>query len=212
MALSPYILFQRQDYLDLWIVDPFAFLAAALQPPDWPMPDPATRDGLRLFYSHIDGDGFSDMSTVRQGRYSAEIVRDEILAKYPLPVTASVIESEVAGMLKEQTPEETAPLEGVARSIFALPNVQVASHTFTHPFYWMKEAPEPEELAADNIAGWNLPLADPSHYQKIDFRREIVGSVNYIRSRLTNKPVDLLLWSGDACRRRRRSPFARKPG
>jgi hypothetical protein len=191
-ALEPYLLFEREDQVNLWLLDPFRFLAAALNPPDWPVPDSTTRDGLRLFYSHIDGDGFSDKSEVVAGRRSPEVIRDEILAKYPVPVTVSVIESEIDGQLRGQEPGDKAELQEIAKSIFSLPNVQVASHTYTHPFYWTDNSPD-----AGSYHSRNLNLANPTAYQRIDYRREIKGSIDYISQNLTTKPVEVLLWSGD---------------
>ena len=48
------------------------------------------------------------------------------LKKYPLPVTVSVIEAEIRARAEDQKPEEEAGLVEIARSMFALPNVQAA--------------------------------------------------------------------------------------
>lgn len=194
MALDPYLLFRRADFREFWHVDPLAFLQLALGDYGAPAPDTTTRDGLRMFLNHIDGDGFSNFSQVEAGKRSAEIIRDRILKKYPLPVTASVIEGEVRAMIKTQKPEEAAGLEAIARDIFALPQVEIGSHTFSHPFFWI-EGDRTEAFYDEQ----NLDLREP--HAKLDLNREIEGSVNYINERLAppGKPVKVILWSGN-CR------------
>ncbi|MFO1353952.1 MAG: hypothetical protein U1E88_05745 [Acinetobacter sp.] len=51
-----------------------------------------------------------------------------------IPTQAFVIEGEIApdGLYPKQSPQ----LEPIAREIFALPWVEIASHTYSHPFNW----------------------------------------------------------------------------
>ncbi|HIG27598.1 MAG TPA: hypothetical protein EYQ50_07265 [Verrucomicrobiales bacterium] len=60
--LDPYLIFLRPDALEFWCLDPFKYLRQALDIHDFPIPDTTTRDGVRLFASHVDGDGFSSIS------------------------------------------------------------------------------------------------------------------------------------------------------
>src|SRR5439155_995443 len=100
---------------------------------DWPRPDVTTLNGRRLFYSHIDGDGMRNVSEVRPQALSGEIIHDEILSKVPLPISVSVVVAEVDPELLG-----SARTQGLARAMFALPNVEAASHSFTHPLDWEK--------------------------------------------------------------------------
>jgi hypothetical protein len=86
-------------------------------------------------------------------------------------------------------PKLSAEMEGLARRMFALPHVEVASHTYSHPFTWS----DVEKGAFGK--GYALDL--PGY--RFDAEREIQGSVRYIQSRLApaGKPVVLLQWSGD---------------
>jgi hypothetical protein len=196
VALDPFLTFQRPDFFELWLLDPFRFFGAALQTDQGPVPDSTTRDGLRLFYSHIDGDGFGNLSIVETGKRSAEIIRDRIIKVFPVPITCSVIEAEIRGRVMGQKPEDEKQLTEIARSIFALPNVQAGSHSYTHPFYWMSD-----DRTALAHEGQNLVLAEDFRKENLDFRREIVGSVNYIEENLlpTGKKISVFLWSGN-CR------------
>lgn len=196
MALAPFLRFERPDNASLWGIDPFAFLEKALRPQSFPAPDATTRDGLRLFFSHVDSDGFSNRSAVDAGKLTSEVIRDEIYKKYPVPVTSSVIEAEVRGFLKRQGPGDAKMLEDIARSIFALPNVRIASHTYSHPFFWI-----PDDKTATLYEVQSLELGDQYNMGKIDPVREIKNSIEYIRASLAppGKPVDMILWSGN-CR------------
>ncbi len=194
VALDPFLFFRRADTREFWRIDPFAFLERALGDYGAPAPDTTTRDGRRMLMSHIDGDGFSNFSGVEPGQRSAEIVRDRILKKYPLPVTVSIIEAELRGLIRTQRAEDSAVLETIARSIFALPQIELASHSFSHPFFWIEG--DREEVYYDQQI---LDLKSP--YVKLDLEREIAGSVRYINETLAppDRKVRVFLWTGN-CR------------
>ncbi len=197
-VLEPYLYF-RTSVEDLRsLVDPFQFLATMLPTESFPVPDTTTRDGVRMFLTHIDGDGFSTLSRRLVNVTCAEIIRDDFVKKYPFPVTVSIIESEIKALLKDQQPNDRKRFEEIARSLFALPNVQVASHAWSHPFVWMPD----KDVEGSRLypTKW-LEFADPSIYPVFDLRREIEGSVKYINEMLTTKkkPTELFLWSGN-CR------------
>ena len=117
-----------------WILNPFAFLQAALGLEQAPIPDTTTVAGRRLYFSHIDGDGWntSGRSADRRETAAAVVLR-ELLAPYrDLPVSVGLIAGDV-------DPALGGIAEGArtARAIFALRHVEVASHTHTNPFRWM---------------------------------------------------------------------------
>lgn len=194
MAIDPYVVFQRPDFRELWKFDIFAFLRLALGRVDAPLPDATTRQGRRMFLSHIDGDGFINKSETALGKFSSEVVRDEILKKYPVPITVSIIEAEVKVDMVGMDPYLRPKFEAVARDIFELPNVEVASHSYSHPFMWI-----PDDKTAYLYDRLNLELRVP--YNAVDLRREIAGSVNYINTELAppGKEVEVFLWTGN-CR------------
>ena len=193
IMFEPYLFFTRPNFDDLWLLDPFKFLSKALDLEEFPVPDTTTRDGMRLFYSHIDGDGFANISEVDPNRRSSEIVRDFILAKYPFPITYSVIEAEVEAISMLQKSDTAPELREIARSIFALPNIQVASHSYSHPFFWIDD--DPRQTVYNSR---HLPL---KNNYRFSLDREIKGSIDYINRELVpdGKEVELFLWSGN-CR------------
>ena len=195
-ALEPYVFFHRPDVVPFWLLDPFAFFAEILDHQAWPAPDATTRDGVRVFYSHIDGDGFRHKSTVEKGQTSAEIILEQVIKKYPVPFTCSVIESEIRGLVVDQQREDEKHLTAVARAIFALPKVEAASHGYTHPFFW-----NADDKQSDYYEQPFLQLIPPFKTNEIDVEREVVGSVRYIEENLLppGKKVEIFLWTGN-CR------------
>ncbi|MDP3540177.1 MAG: bifunctional glycoside hydrolase 114/ polysaccharide deacetylase family protein [Azonexus sp.] len=191
--LDPYVLNEIPGSEQArWVVDPFAFLQAALRLPSLPVPDTTTENGRRLFFSHIDGDGFASRAEFPGSPLAAEVLLKEVLEKYRIPTTMSVIESEVAphGLY----PKQSAEMEEIARRMFRLPHVEIASHTWSHPFLWDRSVRH-GIFSEGGEAAYSLDI--PGY--KFDLTREIVGSSDYIRQRLAppGKPVRILLWSGD---------------
>ncbi|MFQ5849293.1 MAG: hypothetical protein ACE5JU_01745 [Candidatus Binatia bacterium] len=119
-----------------WYLNPFEFFRLAFATDDLPKPDTTTLLGKRVFYSHIDGDGWRNITEIMpyKKRFvaAAEVVLKEILEVFPdLPVTVSP----VAGDL-DPTWHGNKESLNLAKKIFALPHVEAGSHTYSHPFYW----------------------------------------------------------------------------
>lgn len=119
-----------------WTLNPFVFFKQAFGDERLPVPDVTTISGRRMYFSHVDGDGWNNVSEIegfRQGQVlSAEVIRREVIEPYPdLPVSVGVIAGDVI-------PNLGGTLVGrdVARKIYALPQVEIASHTYSHPFDW----------------------------------------------------------------------------
>ena len=174
-----------------WVVDPFAFLNASLQLPPMPAPDVTTENGRRLFFSHIDGDGFPSLSESPGSPPAGEVLLKEILEKHRVPTTMSVIEAEISP--QGLYPKMSRQLEEIARRMFRLSHVEIASHTYTHPFRWDNSVQHGAFQDKETVFHLEVP-----GYQ-FDLTREIVGTMDYIRQRLAppNKAVNLLLWTGD---------------
>jgi polysaccharide biosynthesis protein PelA len=170
-----------------WVVNPFSFLRDALQLPDMPVADVSTESGRRMLMVHMDGDGFVSRSELPGNPLAGEVVRDRVVNKYPIPMTISVIEAELSP--QGLYPGLSALAEKVAQEIFRAPHVAIASHSYSHPFYWHKIG------NGDGADGYNLRI--PGY--RFDLHREIEGSVEYIQRRLApaGKKVDMFFWTGD---------------
>jgi hypothetical protein len=166
-----------------WRIDPFWLLSRGLGLTDEPRLDPTTINGRRVFYAHIDGDGFATRANLPGRPLSAESIRDNVLRRSPLPTTVSVIAHEMV---------DSPALQGVARSIFALPNVEPASHTYSHPHDWETGTLTPKghigEGADTRVHRQHVTLS-PFH--------EIDDSLTVIQALLpAGKRVAVMLWSG----------------
>lgn len=193
IALTPYVIEEGPDS-QRWILDPFAFLQRALRLPALPRPDATTENGRRIATVHIDGDGFLSRAEVTGSPYAGRAVLDGFIKPHAFLTSVSVIEGEVGP--RGRYPHLARELEPIAREIFAEPKVEVASHSFSHPFFWQPERVQERE---GFTAEYGMMMAIPG-YEKIDFNREVVGSAAYINERLTSarKPVKMIFWSGDA--------------
>ncbi|MBX3219293.1 MAG: endo alpha-1,4 polygalactosaminidase [Labilithrix sp.] len=186
-AFMPYVIEERLEQERRWILDPFAFVRDALALEPIPAPDVTTEAGRRILTAHLDGDAFVSRVERPGAPFTAEVVLSEVLERHRIPHTVSIVEGEVGptGMY----PEHTEKLEAFARRIFALPHVEMASHTYSHPFEW-------EDAEAGRRGGHVPHLAIPGY--TFDLQRDLAGSVAYIdKLAPRGKRVKVLLWSGN---------------
>lgn len=175
-----------------WVVNPFEFLRHALALSDTPIPDVTTENGRRLLLAHIDGDGFPSRAELPGSPFASQALLQEVLTRYRIPQTMSVIEGETAphGLYPDLSPQ----LEDIARKMFRLPHVEIASHSFSHPFLW-DQSVKHGVFADNHEADYHLEI--PNYTP--DMVRETQGSAEYIRQRLAppDKPVKVFQWTGD---------------
>lgn len=205
-----------------WYLNPFAYFAAAFHVANIPIPDTTTLDGRRIYYSHIDGDGWGNVSSADayagRGLLASEVILRDVVDAYPgLPLTIAPIAGDLdpawGGTVRSQQ---------IARTLFSRPNVEPATHTFTHPFQWsffgslytpQKELRFIGKYPKYHLGpGLNPEAAPPSKstlrhdydapraYGDIPYslNKEVEGSVAYINSFCPpGKRVQLLQWSGD---------------
>jgi hypothetical protein len=172
-----------------WTIDPFKFFSEALRLPPQPIPDLTSENGIRLMMVHIDGDGFANRGEWHKGPFTGEIMQKEFLERYVVPTTVSVIQGEIAknGLHPDLSPQ----LEKIARKMFTLPNVEIASHTYSHPFNWH----DAEFYTGNKPNPFTLRI--PNY--KFNLYAEVVGSVEYINKNLAppGKKCKVFLWSGE---------------
>ena len=188
-----------------WRIDPFSFISEALALEDIPTYDTTTLFGQRIFYSHIDGDGFRNLSEVDREKFSSEIILEEIINKYKLPITASFISADI-----DPKYFGSERLFGIAKKIAFQNNVEVGVHGFSHPLDWAKK------LTAYKIKGYSRieerlddsELKSESNYgeaakvivsDKEYIEREIFGASDYLNKNLMpeDKKVAINQWTGN---------------
>ena len=187
-ALSPYSLYLLPgDKGARWVIPPIEFLNRALALPLMPAPDVTTENGRRLMLVHVDGDGFASRAELPGTPFAGEVMLREMLEKYRVPSTVSVIQGELAA--NGLYPQLSPALETIARRVFALPHVEIASHTYSHPFRWRN--------VEGDVAAANYSLSIPNY--KFSIAAEVGGSLDYINQRLApaGKRAQVLLWTGD---------------
>lgn len=218
------VLFRTQ-----WYVNPFRLFAEVFDTDALPKPDVTTLSGRRMYFSHIDGDGWRNVSLVRAYRdkeaYSAQVVMEKVIEPFPdLPITVGPI---AADLDPEWSGDEKA--QEIAREIFRLPQVESAHHTFSHPFEWRffedytpeKEAPFVRLYPNPDIEAWGAEVVKTASNRVVSLKEaydqprgfghvpfdidlEFEGASEVV-NRFTppGKEVGLVLWSGDT------SPSAR---
>ncbi len=188
-VLAPLPVANLPNNKETWLVDPFRLIKETLKLPPIPAADVTTESGRRVLTSHVDGDGFPSKGWFPGKPYTAEVLLENVFKAYTFPQTVSVIEGEISrqGLYPKQSPK----LEAVAKEIFKLPHIEIATHTFSHPFFW-----DYTKTISEKQYGDHLPI--PGY--TVDYEKEIVGSANYIKNRLApkGKKVKLILWSGKA--------------
>jgi len=190
VALDPWLL-DRGDDLETrrWYLDPFAFFREALGLEGVPAPAPMMLNGRRVFFLHVDGDGFESLSTVRAPDPCGKVFLEHIVERYALPYTISVI---VRPLTPHLRPTEATDLMLLARRVLNHPRVEPASHGVLHPFYWTRplsehRPPRDRVVAFDGLAGYR--------YSPVNEVRE---SIRFIDDRLmeTGRRCRVMLWTG----------------
>jgi hypothetical protein len=186
-----------------WILNPFAFFKRAFGSELFPVPDVTTLSGRRIYFSHIDGDGWNNLTDVEEYRVqnmlSAEVIARDAILPYPdLPVSVGLIAGEADRSLGGLSASGR-----IARLLFGRPHVEVASHTYTHPYSWrffedyertkeldlIEKAARPEQPVRERIAATLMRAAGreppPSRYDKF-----FAGSDDLPRT-FMKRPFDL---------------------
>ena len=215
-ALNPFLVspvlptVRGGEAVERWLLQPLVFLRQALKLPPMPIPDVSTENGRRLLFAHMDGDGFPSLAEVRgyRGQAAGEVLLQEILKRYRVPTTISVIEGEVAatGLYADRAGE----LEDIAQRMFLLDHVEAATHTYSHPFFWREALRHPTQAAGADGGALRLPIPD----YRLTLEREVVESAGYMKRRLLppDKPVKMVLWSGDTVATEEALKIARENG
>lgn len=119
VALAPYLLEPGADNASFWLFDPIEFLREAFAVREFPIIDSTTESGRRILLSHIDGDGFVSRGEFPGSPLSAKVFLEQIINRYDLPRTVSVVEAETSpeGLF----PRVSEEAEALARTLFRHP-------------------------------------------------------------------------------------------
>ena len=197
-----------------WYIDPFRFFREALGADDVPKLDTTTLSGRRIYYSHVDGDAWHNISGVEGYRgknvMSAQVLLDLVILRYPdLPITIGPITADL-----DETWYGTGKALEIARLIFEQPNVEAGTHTHSHPFAWLffrrglprREAPflsryppRPGQSVSQSV--WNPASVPESEADRRPVPKDEEMPPLYARPRsYAVKPFDLELEIGGSIR------------
>ena len=176
-ALHPHIVSESASGRREWLLDPFSFFQAALRLPAQPMFDLTTENGHRLGITEVRGDRLFE-----KDEHGVEVI-DRLRAwmeKNRAPATVGVIEAEA----------DSEERRSKVRHLASLPQVRLASHTYSHPFYWgvfegKKDADQQPYRYGVFLDGYAAEMT-----------RETGGTVEFLKSVAPESPL-LLIWSGD---------------
>ncbi|MGD9152620.1 MAG: endo alpha-1,4 polygalactosaminidase [Gammaproteobacteria bacterium] len=197
-ALNPFVLMQLPNNQTRWIINPLQFFPKALQLKLNLIPDVTSENGKRLMMVHVDGDSFISRAEWKMQWLAGEAMLKEIFERYKIPTTVSIIQGEIAA--NGLYPKLSKEAEDIARKIFRLPWVEIASHSYSHPFLWpgTKYSIQQMQVTGEKklYKQWYLPIKN----YKFNLQTEITGSVDYINRQLAprNKRCKVFLWTG-AC-------------
>ncbi|RMH79962.1 MAG: polysaccharide deacetylase [Acidobacteria bacterium] len=193
-ALKGSLVVDKGEY-EYLVFNPILFFKTLFEP-NFPAPDVTTENGRRILTAHIDGDASFGVADFDPSKSLMEVIKDEIIKRYQIPHTVSFIEGEISP--EGLYPDKSKRLIEIARSLALLPNVELASHSLSHPFSWqsleklssgLKPSTEPAPY------GYNLPIKG----YVFSPEREILGSVDFINRYISpeGKRVKVFLWTGD---------------
>jgi polysaccharide biosynthesis protein PelA len=210
-----------------WYLNPFAFLEEVFSTRGLPKPDPTTVAGRRAFYAVLQGGGWNARSTLekvdgKSAPLSPEVVLQEIVSKYSdFPLTLALEGAEI-----DPAWAGSSEAQAVAKKYAALPQVELASFTYSEPWSWRFF--EKQDAAAEaQVAGrypdpaWfeqDQPRARadlerlengqpvvlyegwprPRRYamQRFDLDLELKGTSELLRTLAPEKASGCLVWSG----------------
>ncbi len=175
---------------NIWVTDPFSFFRRALNLQPLIVPDPTTQNGSRLLFTHIDGDGFFSRVEGKKERFAAEEIYEKILKPYKIPHSVSVIGSEIDP--KGLYPQYAQDAKRITKEIFSLPNVEPATHTYTHTFFWGK-------ITKDGDLDPRYRLKPKGYH--FSLYNELKAPLEYIDTHFldanSTKKARSVFWSGD---------------
>jgi len=131
-----------------WYLDPFSFFQQVFAQEVVPIPDTTTLAGKRIFYATCDGDNWNGGTAIEeyrgQNKYCSEVILEKIIEpNRDMPISVSIVAATVdPNWVARKKSQE------IARAYNKLPQVEAASHTYSHPFDWgfFKENGQAKEL------------------------------------------------------------------
>lgn len=181
----------KTNNYELFTLNPFIFFKKALKLKDIPVLDPTTENGRRILITHIDGDGFNSIYEQDIRFYASEILKKEILDLYKIPHSISIIRGDIDRQDLDKGKQER--YYQIAKNIFDLDYVEMANHSYSHPFKWIDIKDINEEEHITQI--YNISIPD----YKFNLNEEIINTKMWLEKKFgnNNKKNEIFFWTGD---------------
>lgn len=172
-----------------WVMNPFDFLNRALATDDMPRLDYSILNGQRLFFTHMDGDGFTIKSTWEPSKLAGEVFIREIIERYNIPFSASVITEELE---ENGAKYYNYPLL-MSRRLFSLDNVEIATHSHTHPFNLTDgDISEVQLTSGGGSRGYHIKETKPSTEKEVIYSAALLDQ----NAAPAGKKTEAMFWPG----------------
>ncbi len=191
IALDPWTLYRGRGEGDRrWYLDPFLFFRETLGLEGIPAPHPSVLNGRRMFFLHVDGDGFESLSTVKPGAYAAEVLHERVFERYQLPYTVSII---VRSLTDDYLVPDVTDRMKLAQRILNDPRIEPASHGVLHTLRWRRP------LTPNSPPRTIMWYAGIKNYEYSPVA-EVRDSIRFINERLLThgRKCAVMLWTGYA--------------
>ncbi|MAD42928.1 MAG: hypothetical protein CL623_11140 [Arcobacter sp.] len=188
-----------------WIIDPFKMIEKVFNT-SYPIPDTTTKKAKRIAYIHIDGDGilsrsFNQKYTIENGYNFIKKEKLKTGVSYiviELDKNGPIFKNPLFKMNKNFKPEF---FNNFAKKTFALPFVEPASHTYTHPFNWREGVVAYSINKNAKVVAYGSPgiRSFQEKDKQINLKYEIRDSLDYLRKLMPSNKLhqDIIYWSGD---------------
>ncbi len=182
-----------------WLINPFEFFTRAFALDLRPIPDTTTLSGRRIYFSHIDGDGWGNRSEVPIGTtrnpLAGRVLAERLFKTFPdLPVGLGLVGGELDRALGPVHDDALS----LAREVLALPNVEVAAHGYSHPLRWA----ELEDYDRD------AEIAEIDAIRQRNAKPPILRGLDWVGQRLQESQYDLVFFDGEVPRVFVAKPFS----
>lgn len=176
-------------YQGRWLVNPFVFFRAAFGAGDEPIPDTTTASGNRLYFSTLDGEGWTRSSKLEEFRDSpmiaGEVVLRELIEPFgDLPTTIDLQDKSVGKLGRGGRQAQT-----ILERLLASSSVDLSSrHLRATPSRFDAEYPSISNLSPLASAGpdriVNAPMGNETQYGKLGLLGE--NGFSALRETVTN--------------------------
>ena len=194
--LSKVYYYNEEEGKNRWIINPFKLIEKVYNT-NYPIPDTTTKNGKRIAYIHLDGDGilsksFNQKYTIENG---LDFIKEQ---KLKTGVSFIAMELDKDGPIHKVFKSNVKLLNDQAKQILNLPFVEPASHTYSHPFSWRKGmvAYSANKNAKKVLYSGNIKAYQEDDKQ-INLEYEVDKSIDYIQKLVPNKKITTFYWSGD---------------